>query len=55
MDNQTRLEALTNDPMMGIFRNPDAGYDIAPTRCAEMHQVNALLSPRSGEVCGETS
>ena len=30
-----RLErVLTNDPMMGVFRHADAGYDIAKS-CAE--------------------
>ncbi|MEM7229033.1 MAG: urocanate hydratase [Planctomycetota bacterium] len=30
---------LTNDPMMGIFRHADAGYDIAQ-RCADEQQVD---------------
>ncbi len=30
---------LTNDPMMGVFRHADAGYDIA-RRCAAEHDVN---------------
>jgi urocanate hydratase len=30
---------LTNDPLMGVFRHADAGYDIA-RRCAADHDVN---------------
>ena len=34
-----RLErVLTNDPMMGVFRHADAGYDIAKS-CAERLSV----------------
>jgi urocanate hydratase len=29
---------LTNDPMMGIFRHADAGYDLA-RQCAVEHGV----------------
>ncbi|MHC4126767.1 MAG: urocanate hydratase [Planctomycetota bacterium] len=35
-----RIErVLTNDPLLGIFRHADAGYDIA-RRCADEHGVN---------------
>jgi urocanate hydratase len=35
-----RIErVLTNDPLLGIFRHADAGYDLA-RRCAEEHNVN---------------
>ncbi len=35
-----RLErVLTNDPLLGIFRHADAGYDIA-RKCADEHDVN---------------
>ena len=30
---------LTNDPMMGIFRHADAGYDIASPKCADEQSV----------------
>ena len=39
-DAAVRLErVLTNDPMMGIFRHVDAGYDLAK-ECARSHDVN---------------
>ncbi|MHC4348679.1 MAG: urocanate hydratase [Planctomycetota bacterium] len=35
-----RIErVLTNDPLLGIFRHADAGYDLA-RRCADEHGVN---------------
>ncbi len=35
-----RLErVLTNDPLLGIFRHADAGYDVA-RKCADEHGVN---------------
>jgi urocanate hydratase len=33
-----RGRVLTNDPMMGIFRHADAGYEIAQ-RCADKMRV----------------
>lgn len=42
-----RLErVLSNDPMMGIFRHADAGYEIA-RRCAREHDVDVPMG-RSG-------
>ena len=44
-----RLErVLTNDPMMGIFRHVDAGYDEA-MRCATELNVNIPMRNRSSE------
>ncbi len=38
-----RLErVLTNDPLMGIFRHADAGYDVA-RQCAAEHDVNVPM------------
>jgi urocanate hydratase len=38
-DAARRLErVLTNDPMMGVFRHADAGYDLAE-RCAKRLNV----------------
>ena len=33
---------LTNDPLMGIFRHADAGYDVAH-KCADQHGVNVPM------------
>ncbi len=44
-----RLErVLTNDPMMGIFRHVDAGYDEA-VQCAIEQQVNIPMKDKSCE------
>ena len=44
-----RLErVLTNDPMMGIFRHVDAGYDEA-VQCAMEQQVNIPMKDKSCE------
>jgi len=44
-----RLErVLTNDPMMGIFRHVDAGYDEA-MQCATEQDVNIPMRNRSSE------
>ena len=38
---------LTNDPLMGVLRHADAGYDIA-RRCAAEHNVKIPMSPLLG-------
>ena len=35
-------ELVTNDPMMGVFRHADAGYELAQ-RCADDQKVNVPM------------
>jgi urocanate hydratase len=37
---------LTNDPMMGIFRHVDAGYEEA-IQCAEEHHVKIPMQEKN--------